>query len=158
MNTRTIVGLGGVLAVLAGCGTIPLGPLGPDASPPEDSGLIGEGPYPNDRSSCQVIGNNARTSSLQSGSALLIGCPAGNQRAINNRVQEGAKVLSLEGQWLLLSVPRRAPDPSPTILPETDSDSSGAPAAAAPAAPESSITPVSRPQETSAGTDAGDGN
>jgi hypothetical protein len=107
MKTRWLLKLA-MLGALAGCAM-----TSPEAgiSPPEESGLIGVRGYPEPGSPCQVIGENALTNAYLDDSALLIGCPAGDEAEVGARVAEGARILTREGAWLLLSLPNTGRQP-----------------------------------------------
>ena len=74
-------------------------------SPPEESGLIAVRPFPGPRDVCQVVGENDTTREFLDDSATLIGCPANELGAIEDRVNEGAIMVARANDWWLLSVP-----------------------------------------------------
>lgn len=98
------------LGLLPAC-TAPSGPIDPSRdtsalyTPPEASGLIAVRPFPGPRDVCQVVGENDRTREFLDDSATLIACPVHELGAIEDRVNEGAVLLSRADQWWLLSVP-----------------------------------------------------
>ncbi|MEO9575359.1 MAG: hypothetical protein ABJ263_04410 [Tateyamaria sp.] len=84
--------------VLMGCATV-------GYTPPEDSSLIGERPYPNADDVCVAIGENELTQEYLDDSATLIGCPTQERGAISDRINAGGITLETIGGWVLLSVP-----------------------------------------------------
>ncbi|MBT8474475.1 MAG: hypothetical protein KJO78_03290 [Alphaproteobacteria bacterium] len=75
-------------------------------TPPEASGLVGVRPYPGPRDVCQVIGENDLTIDYLDHTELLIGCPAHEIGAIDDRVSEGGVLQTQVGEWMLLSIPQ----------------------------------------------------
>ena len=74
-------------------------------TPPEASGLIAVRPFPTEGDVCQVVGENDTTRDYLDDSATLIGCPANELGAIEDRVNAGATLVARAGAWWLLSVP-----------------------------------------------------
>ncbi|MGB0900451.1 hypothetical protein [Halocynthiibacter sp.] len=79
----------------------------PRYTPPEASGLKGLRPYPTGNDVCERIGENALTNPYLDDSALLIGCPAHETGAIEDRLAEGGEALQQIGDWVLISIPQR---------------------------------------------------
>lgn len=107
--TKTQATAAVALALLSACGAPSGDGSTRDAavfSPPEESGLVGVRPYPGARDVCRVIGESAATVDLLDHTELLIGCPATELGAIEDRVAEGAILQTRVGEWWLLSVPQ----------------------------------------------------
>jgi hypothetical protein len=80
-------------------------PVVPAYSAPDASGLIAVQAYPTPRDVCQIIGESEATQDYLDHTTTLIGCPAIEPGAIEDRLNEGAMRLTQVGAWVLLSVP-----------------------------------------------------
>ena len=74
-------------------------------------------PYPTANDLCQVIGESAATQDFLDDSHVLIGCPANETGAIEDRQAEGAKFLQNIGNWKLYQIPNNRAAPAYTYKP-----------------------------------------
>ena len=74
-------------------------------TPPEDSGLISLQPYPQPNDVCQILGESPATAEYLDQSSILIGCPDHEHGAIQDRKNEGAKIVGRVRSWTLLRFP-----------------------------------------------------
>lgn len=80
-------------------------PTPPAYGPPEASGLVAVRPYPAGQETCFLIGESPASADFLDHMAVLIGCPVTDQAAIAARRDEGARLLRVVGEWVLLSQP-----------------------------------------------------
>lgn len=71
---------------------------------PSSSGLHPIRPYPNPDDVCQVIKEDATIREPVDNGSLLIACPKHEEGAIEDRLNEGATVISHAKHWTILSV------------------------------------------------------
>ena len=80
--------------------------LHPDTAPAQ-SGLVAVRPYPLPSDVCQVIGENDLTNRYLDDTAILVGCPKDEGRAIQDRLTEGGQIVGQAKHWTLISIPLR---------------------------------------------------
>jgi len=73
----------------------------------EDSGLVSVRPYPKPNGVCQILGESPATVDYLDHSAILIGCPDHDLGAIEDRKNEGAKIVGRVNSWTLLQMPEQ---------------------------------------------------
>ncbi|WP_372573197.1 hypothetical protein [Ruegeria jejuensis] len=93
-----------LIATLPGCDTSPSSGSA-SYGPPETSGLVTAGPYPDANGVCQVIGENDLTGEYLGDASVLVGCPVVETVLIEERLDEGATQVDTIGEWVLLMVP-----------------------------------------------------
>jgi len=74
-------------------------------SEPDASGLTPIRAYPTVDDVCQEIKTTEALRALTDNNTMLIACPKHENGALRDRMNEGARVVGIQGDWTLLLVP-----------------------------------------------------
>ena len=90
---------------LSACDTVqPEEPTVLSYTSPEQSGLSPARPYPNPDDVCQLLDESDKFSLLKSSDRELIACPKHEMGAIEDRRNEGARVVANTAHWVVMSI------------------------------------------------------